>query len=303
MRNAQRHRILLAAAETARQIGFANVTVTEIVLRAGVSRRTFYELFESREDALLAVFEEAIGAARAAVVPAYEREDAWLSQMRAALAALLRFLDAQPALGRFVMVDAFGGGNAMLERRTQVIAAAVDAVDMGRALARSQKGLSRMTTEGLVGGVLSIVHTRLLASESASLLPLLGPLMSILVRPYLGAQAAAAELDRDPPPSPPPRRPESEVLRDVRVRWTYRTILVLSAIAGEPGVSNRRIATMAGIADQGQTSKLLSRLEGLGLVVNGNTRTGKEPNAWRLTQKGAELEAIFGKQIRDGRAR
>ena len=37
-----------------------NVTVAQVVERAGVSRRTFYEVFEDREDCLLAALEEGI---------------------------------------------------------------------------------------------------------------------------------------------------------------------------------------------------------------------------------------------------
>jgi DNA-binding MarR family transcriptional regulator len=77
------------------------------------------------------------------------------------------------------------------------------------------------------------------------------------------------------------------------MRITYRTLRVLGAIAEHSGASNRTIGEAADIYDQGQISKLLARLEGLGLVenVSGNDHkpTG-EPNAWRLTARGEEIE-------------
>jgi DNA-binding MarR family transcriptional regulator len=78
------------------------------------------------------------------------------------------------------------------------------------------------------------------------------------------------------------------------MRLTYRTVRVLMAVAALGGrgsyPSNRAVADGAGIKDQGQISKLLARLKGLGLIE----RTGGEParggpNAWRLTEKGREV--------------
>ena len=75
------------------------------------------------------------------------------------------------------------------------------------------------------------------------------------------------------------------------MRLTYRTVRVLMAIAGHPGASNRIVADGSGISDQGQVSKLLARLEGLGLIANtGLGHPRGAPNAWRLTKRGEEVE-------------
>jgi DNA-binding IclR family transcriptional regulator len=75
------------------------------------------------------------------------------------------------------------------------------------------------------------------------------------------------------------------------VRSTYRTARVLSAIAANPGASNRAVAAAAGILDEGQASKLLKRLAGLGLIENmAQDREPGEANAWRLTARGVEVE-------------
>jgi hypothetical protein len=85
--------------------------------------------------------------------------------------------------------------------------------------------------------------------------------------------------------------PEPESL-DLRV--TYRTLRTLRAIAEQPAASNRVVAAAAGVADQGQMSKLLWRLEGLGLIHNtGRGHLMGGPNAWRLTAHGEELERAF----------
>jgi DNA-binding IclR family transcriptional regulator len=79
------------------------------------------------------------------------------------------------------------------------------------------------------------------------------------------------------------------------MRLTYRTAQVLECIAGEPGISNRVVAERAGISDQGQISKLLARLERLGLLVNcGEGHAKGEPNAWTLTALGLEVAQRLG---------
>lgn len=119
---------------------------------------------------------------------------------------------------------------------------------------------------------------------------LLNPLMGIVVLPYLGSAAAARELTRPAPRLVRRLRPRGDPLRDLDMRLTYRTVRVLIAIAAYPAASNRQVATAAGISDQGQISKLLTRLQHLGLIHNsGGEHTRGEPNAWTLTAKGQHV--------------
>ena len=78
------------------------------------------------------------------------------------------------------------------------------------------------------------------------------------------------------------------------MRLTYRTVRVLMAVAAHPGSSNRAVGDEAGIADQGQISKLLARLKRLGLVEN--SRDGQAnglANVWTLTERGREVYGAF----------
>jgi chromosome segregation and condensation protein ScpB len=122
--------------------------------------------------------------------------------------------------------------------------------------------------------------------------------MSMIVLPYLGQAAARRELARPvPKPRTQPGQARPDPLRDLNMRLTYRTVRVLSAIAAHPGASNRQIADTAGVGDQGQISKLLSRLANLGLIENtGPGHAHGEPNAWTLTPKGSEIQAAISLQ-------
>lgn len=117
-------------------------------------------------------------------------------------------------------------------------------------------------------------------------------MMAIVVLPYLGQAAAAKELKRAIPKARPVSiRPVDDPLDGLNMRITYRTLRVLAAVAAVPGRSNREVADHAGISDAGQISKLLTRLERIGLMHNsGRGQARGERNAWGLTAKGAEVE-------------
>jgi AcrR family transcriptional regulator len=293
--------MLAAITDVSRERGAGNVTVAHIVARSGVSRRTFYELFEDREDCFLAALDLAIARGVESIVPAWETPGRWRERMRRALAALLEFLDGEPAMGSLCIVEALSAGPVALERRAGVLNLLIDAVHEGRSESRSGREPTRLVAEGVVGAVLSVIHARLSGPDPGRLAALLNPLMGMIVLPYLGPAASERELER---PAPKPRRavrPQSDPLRDLDMRLTYRTVRVLVAVANEPRASNRLVANASGIADQGQISKLLHRLQTLGLVHNtGGDHTKGEPNAWSLTAKGEEVEQIIRTQTGEG---
>ncbi len=292
----QRGRMLAAAVDAVDEVGYAGMTVAQVISRARVSRKTFYDVFADREDCFLAAFEQALGQGSELLGEAYAAEASWSDGVRSALARLLATMDDEPALSRLVIVEAMAAGERVLECRAEAFAELAAAVDRGR----SEPGAldpPEVTAEGLVGAVFAVLHARVLDPGDAPLSELLGPLMSMIALPYLGAQAAERELHR---PSPRPRRAQArprqrarrvDPLDGLKMRLTYRTVRVLMVIAASPGASNREIAESSGIADQGQISKLLNRLARLELVVN--TGEGQEKgaaNAWHLTTRGEAVE-------------
>jgi AcrR family transcriptional regulator len=303
----QRARVLSAMVEVTRERGVANVTVSHVVARSGVSRRTFYELFDNLQECFLAAFDQAIAQASVTIVEAYSRPGRWREQVKAGLTALLEFLDDEPEMGAHMVVDALGAGTKALERRANVLTVLIDVVDRGKDEAKAGKRPTRLTAEGVVGSVFAVLHARLLerppiSDRSELLTGLLNPLMAMVVLPYLGPGAARKELER-PVPRARARtvRPHRDPLKGLDMRLTYRTVRVLLTIGANPGASNRQVAQRSGISDQGQMSKLLTRLEHLGLIDNaGNGAARGEPNAWGLTGKGLEVQQAV--QIQTGRS-
>src|SRR5580700_6188724 len=66
----QRARMLMAARQVAAQEGYARMSVERVVARAGVSRKTFYDLFENREECFLAAYDDAVARGARVVVEA-----------------------------------------------------------------------------------------------------------------------------------------------------------------------------------------------------------------------------------------
>ena len=110
----QRARIIAAMVEVVAERGVARATVAHVVACSGVSRRTFYELFDDREDCFVAAFDLAVERAVARVAPAFGEGGGWLEKIRMGLRASLEFLDDEPAMGRLVIVDALGAGPVAL---------------------------------------------------------------------------------------------------------------------------------------------------------------------------------------------
>jgi AcrR family transcriptional regulator/DNA-binding MarR family transcriptional regulator len=310
----QRSRLLAAAVRAVEELGYTRATVAHITRRARVSRRTFYELFANREECMAALLESVVSDISEEIAGAGLAGLPWRERMRRGLAAILAFLDREPALARVCVVQSARGGQGVLERREEILSRLAVAVDEGRSESARGGQCPPLTAEGLVGAGFTIVYARLLRGEPQELTELLGELMGMIVLPYLGAAAARREQAlsaRAPAVSMSGRvaagsaRARRDPLEDIPMRLTYRTARVLDTIAEQSGISNREAGERAGILDQGQISKLLARLERLGLIENGADGHAKgEPNAWTLTVTGREVaQSIRGHARHEGERR
>jgi AcrR family transcriptional regulator len=298
----QRSRLLVAAAAVIDELGHEQASVARITTRARVSRRTFYDLFGNREACLAALLDEVAGRIERELAVAGLEGLVWREQVRGGLWAILSFFDGEPVLARICVVHALHGGPRVLERREEILARLAAVLDQGRREGLRGEACTLVTAEGLVGGAFGVVYARLRSGDRRPLAELLDELMGMIALQYLGPRAARRE-QRRPAPAPRPVSPvdrpvsehaEKDPLDEVDMRLTYRTARVLECIAElsgrGSGPSNRAVAESAGVADPGQISKLLRRLERLGLAVNtGGGHQSGEPNAWQLTPLGGKV--------------
>lgn len=294
----QRSRLLVGAVGAIAERGYAGATVAHITARAKVSRRTFYELFADREACIAAVIEDVASLLEDELARADLEGLPWRERVRGGLVVILGFFDREPALAQVCVVQALRSGQRVLERRDAILTRLAGVLDEGRTASPRGGDCNALTAEGLVGAALGIVHARLLRGDRGPLLGLVGELMGMIVLPYLGPAVARREQAMPVPNAPafaqggPLARalPSEDPLQGLQMRWTYRTAQVMRGIAELPDASNREVADYAGIHDQGQVSKLLARLQRLGLIANtGDGHLKGEPNAWRLTPLGDQV--------------
>lgn len=295
----QRGRLLAAAVSAVDQYGYADATVAHITAHARVSRRTFYDLFENREDCLAALMGDTFVRVQREIAAAGLDGLSWRERVRGGLWTILRFFDREPALARAVIVQGARGSQSVLEQRAAILAGLARVIDEGRNESSNAAAAPALTAEGLVGAAHAIVYERVLRRDPEPLASLFSSLMSMIVLPYLGASASRREAARPAPATiegpteehdGSSRQTERDPLRDLPMRLTFRTIQVLHVIARNPGISNKKVGDSAGVSDQGQISKLLTRLERLGLVENtGEGHAKGEANAWRITATGQRV--------------
>jgi AcrR family transcriptional regulator len=195
IRAIQRERLLAAMIKTVTEIGYNALTVQNVLGRAGISRPTFYEQFEDKEDCFLAAFDASAALLR-------ERIDAvvadagpdWQGRLRAGIAELLRFIAEEPEAARVVIVEARASSPTGLRRRDELLDRFAGCID---ALVREDldEPPSAIAAAGVVGGIESVLYARLQKEETKDLEALLPSLMYFAVLAYAGLEAAVDELD------------------------------------------------------------------------------------------------------------
>jgi AcrR family transcriptional regulator len=303
----QRERILQAAVGLIAERTLRNVTAQSVIERAGVSRRTLYDLFGSMEDVAVAAVALARRRAIARVSEAFARDAEWPERVLAGLVALLVFLDDEPQLARVCLVEAFATGPVGLSVRARDLQELVPLVDAGRAHAPDER-LSVQMAEATVAAVAGILHIRLVTGEAPPFIGLLGELAGVVLSPYLDAESLQRELAKaqrlasmiavEPTTTIPPAHPrvDVEVPRSVGSLGAYRARGCLLHLAEHPGASNAQVAHATGVRYQGQMSTLLTRLEREGLLVKRSKGAGRA-NEWRLTPHGESVARALADKL------
>jgi AcrR family transcriptional regulator len=116
----QRTRLLEAVGRAVAERGYAAATIDDVVRRAGVSKKTFYDHFADKEDCFLAAYEAASEELLERVQEAHAGGGDWIERTRAGITAYLRWLAADPALARVYLVEVAAAGPRALERRERL---------------------------------------------------------------------------------------------------------------------------------------------------------------------------------------
>jgi AcrR family transcriptional regulator len=187
---------LVAAEHLLSERGSAHLGVADVCVAAGTTASAFAASFADRREMLLALFDRIAARVGRNMERAYRSEPAWVDAVRAALCELLAFLESRTEVARFLLVDSLQGDAAMLARRERAVGAVARVIEADHPHAAASA--PPFGAEAVVEAAAAVLHGRLLEEPVPSLRELVGPLMGVLVMPYLDTSAARDELSSPP---------------------------------------------------------------------------------------------------------
>jgi AcrR family transcriptional regulator len=185
----QRDRLMRAMAKTVAEYGYQETTVRRLLGRAGLSRRTYYELFEDKEDCYLAAYDEVVEHLLHVVAEAYAQGEAPEDQIELGLRALLEFCRDEPDIARMCIVEVLAAGAAARARRADTMQRLADLMEGALQELRGDERLSKLAAQGLIGGVHELIYTPIDRGETQDLPDLAEQIVITQVKPLVLAKA------------------------------------------------------------------------------------------------------------------
>lgn len=195
--DSQRERVLAAMREEVAKRGFKEVPVADVIRRAGVSRKTFYALYGSKEECFVAVYERELERLLGPTLQAFQGAESWVDRLRTALGVLLGALAADSATARICFVEVLAAGPTALARRNEAMAALDPLFDRKNVSSAVGSTRPRAVTAGAVGYLSEVLNREVAAGRAAQLPELRAELMYTLTLPFVGPRSAGLELERD----------------------------------------------------------------------------------------------------------
>jgi AcrR family transcriptional regulator len=192
----QRNRIHQAMIEVVSERGYPETRVVDVIGVAGVSRKTFYELFESKEDCFLAAYDVLLENLLGDATNAFASKPGapWAERVAAALEALLEHLAVHPDEARFAIVEVLAAGPKALGRRDAALRQFTGFLESGRS--ETTVELPGITALAVAGGINELLYSEILHGAITRLPSRLPDLMFWVTLPFLGAEGATAERER-----------------------------------------------------------------------------------------------------------
>jgi len=196
----QRERLFASTVDLVAKRGYRNTSIDHIVKAARVGYVAFYDLYEGKEDCFLAAFDRIVAEATEGLAEAVAGEDEWPRRVAVGLAFLLDLIVAEPRRARIALVEVQAAGPDAYARYEAAVDLAAPLLREGRAYSEEAAALSETLEEAVLGGLIWIVHQRLVKGELSDADELLGEAIVIALGPYLGdreAKRLAAAVGRE----------------------------------------------------------------------------------------------------------
>jgi len=175
--------------------GYAEARIADVIAEAGISRKTYYELFTDKEECFLAAYDLAARRFLDAATTSYRDVDGpWIDRIRAAFGALFDALVADQASAKVCVVEVLSAGPKALTRRDAMIREITHLVDAGRS--ETKADLPGMASLAIVGGINELLYTEILHGSLSHLPARLPEVVYWIAQPFLGEQQADVERRR-----------------------------------------------------------------------------------------------------------
>jgi AcrR family transcriptional regulator len=279
----QRDRLVAAIGELAVSAGVSAIGVHHLCQRAGVSRRTFYELYRDRDACFADALQEAYGRLVGHVEQAVDGAgDEWEDRAVAAVQALVEALHEDRALAYLCVVSATSGSPGAADVRH----AAMQQIAIALADPPGPVMSGESVLAAALGGVWELVYRSLTVEPETAVAELVDAAVYVVLTPFVGRRRATVRAEGLTSPAADGARasialpPPSAVA--LMTELAGQTLVYL---AKRPGAANVEIARAIDVRHESQMSRHLVRLEEAGLVER---RKEGRTNAWRLTGRGEE---------------
>jgi AcrR family transcriptional regulator len=190
----QRDRLTAGTIAAICERGYHETTISQIAAAAGVSRRTFYDHFESKEEGFLATFDEIAAHLRKAAAEAAAEiggsEEDWGQRVAAKLGAALAVFAANPQLASLTLaVPPRAGGEVMRHYRAALERALAELTE-GMPPAAAAQAPSPAVQQALIGGIVALIVGKVEAGEGERVGELLPELTELFLAPFVGRAEA-----------------------------------------------------------------------------------------------------------------
>jgi AcrR family transcriptional regulator len=203
----QRLRMMLAMIEAVGQNGYRATTVADVIARAKVSRKTFYEHFANKQECMLSSADLVSAESIRRMQRAYLTAESWRERVRTALLALFEAAIENPGALRLSMIEIAAAGPAGIAHRERSIASYENFIRDAQKLAPSAGTVSDTTLRAIVGGLNRVLYLYVTSGEHANTPALVADLANWTTSYYPTPQAILHQAQVQPMSEPRARSP------------------------------------------------------------------------------------------------
>jgi AcrR family transcriptional regulator len=191
-REVQRERIVYAIAQTIRQKGYAEITVADITVEAGLSREVFYENFVGKREAFLAthklVFEQVMAASAGAFFTA---STTWPQRVWDSALTVVHFAATRPGFAHFGYVEPYALGRAITGETDECLLAFTIFLNDGYRWDPCASNIPSLAGQAIACALMELCAHYIRDDRGAELYALLPLIAHTILTPFMGADANA----------------------------------------------------------------------------------------------------------------